>query len=427
MVAVGNGKLFFNDEGRVLENHNEEIARRAWIQKEVYIDLTDPGVSFLSVFAYEYTGNEHSLQFRINCFSYSIQPDPRSQGYYRWLVIPLPAGVAKPGWNRIRIAADNLAFHSWIVAIDNGNEAGTSLKSCDQGQTWSGRRLGYDFSLKGEYVIRWYVEANPPCEVPQARPEQTLQPLNHPDLSLYKRMENLPSVCDGAHSDFAVAVRLCSWAADQWTHSNGQIYPPLHLPTLLDWKRKGRGHGGCPDVRGFCVLFAHAFIQACWAMGIHARGVALPSYVDAPPGYGHFVAEAYCKELNKWVMFDADYDLHVSYRNQPLNVGDISEQWHRSGTDGLTIVKGSSFGRNPFGFEFFQNHLHHGGYRLWAIHRHQDYLSRPDRQPVHHGAVNALEYHEPGLIVYDKTLQSRNMFPYVTDEMTLLYYDPTDD
>ncbi|MFC5650543.1 transglutaminase family protein [Paenibacillus solisilvae] len=333
----------------------------------------------------------------------------------------MPEGTAINGQNEVIVQSANYSYSHWIVGIDNGNFSGASFKSYDQGATWSSERMGYDYSLRGEYVIRWFVESN---EIQSDEPVRwALQSLDHPDLKVFKVMENLDGITKGTDSDFEKAQRLCSWAAKQWVHTGGLIYPPFHLPTILDWKRKGRGHG-FSDIRGFCVHFANLLMQACWASGMYARGVALPSYTDTGPE-GHFVSEVYCRDLGKWVMFDPDFDTQVFDGGQPLNVGEIHRCWKNGTIDRLTMHQGPSFGTNPLGLDVLINHFKKGGYRHFAIYRMQDYLSRPDHQMVNHGAIDALAYHEPDMVWYDDTLELRKHFPHVSDDLELFYFDPT--
>lgn len=511
-ARLADGFLSLLDRGRVQHNRNEELSRYVWARQRITLPLTAPSGGSVALLLYEYHDNTRPLRLLVNGRPLQITPEPRLQGAYAWRVVELPAGTLQPGLNELVAYADNLAFDAWALAVDTGAAGGGSAKSWDAGGQWSAERLGLDFSLRGEYMVRWWAASAPPegtltappfavgsgaisasydGEGPiviEARRGPTAEPgegwsdwaelplppggeyvqwratlrrsdgelpllrgvtltangetvgcsrrplaaaaeprfrivyerADHPELRDLWAEEGLQAVVAGLESDLARAAALCSWVNAQWIHNNSyDIYTPWRAATILNWQRARRGHGSS-SVTGFCVHFGVALAQLCTAAGMAARGVVLGQRSSQGMD-GHFVCEVFCRELQKWVMFDPDFDYHFTHRDVPLSVAEIGQLWRAGAAAELRLVVGASFGRNPAGPEWPMAHVTQGGYSWFGLPLRQDWLSRPDLQPVSHGALN---YHEAEIVWCSAEPEHRRIFPLVTADLRDLYAPP---
>jgi transglutaminase superfamily protein len=144
----------------------------------------------------------------------------------------------------------------------------------------------------------------------------------HPRLQLLRERERLDDVIAGAARQFEAAVRLRAWAHKQWTPGTEFHYPPWDAVEILDLARQH-------DNRGFCAQYAIVYLQACQAMGIHAR------YVDLP---GHFVVAIWSDDFNRWALMDPMFDLHYEREGTPLRGRDLYRAFEEKDPAGIEEV-----------------------------------------------------------------------------------------
>jgi len=147
----------------------------------------------------------------------------------------------------------------------------------------------------------------------------------HPRLVLLREQERLDELLGGAPRQFEAAVRLRAWAHRQWEAGTTFHYPPWDAVEILDLARR---HGN----RGFCAQYAIVFLQACQAMGIHAR------YVDLP---GHFVVAIWSDDFDRWVLMDPMRDLHYEKDGAPLRGRDLHRAYVDKDPSGIEQVDSS--------------------------------------------------------------------------------------
>lgn len=118
-------------------------------------------------------------------------------------------------------------------------------------------------------------------------------------------------------SDLNTAVNLMHWVRNQFPHGEPKHQPDPQsfdgLKLLQNLDPKGY----------FCGTAAQLFIQAYTSIGGSARRVQL----RFTPGDQHSVAEAWIRELNKWVVFDPDYDIYYTVDNVPQNALELHSLW----------------------------------------------------------------------------------------------------
>jgi hypothetical protein len=141
------------------------------------------------------------------------------------------------------------------------------------------------------------------------------QPLDEPELDRLATHEHLRDVIASEHRQFDQMLRLRDWVNAQWPDGTPNPYPPWNALTVLDWIRSGK-------TGGFCGQYSQVFLQSLAALGFTARYVEIGSR-DNP--YAHYVTEVWSNDFNKWVLMDADYNVHFERRGIPLSALEIHD------------------------------------------------------------------------------------------------------
>ncbi len=153
---------------------------------------------------------------------------------------------------------------------------------------------------------------------------------SHPRLKELRERENLDAVVLPGRSEFENILAMKDWVAAQWPHSTPDPYPPWDAITILDWIRGG-------VTGGFCGQYSQVLLQALAAFGYQSRYIEIGS-VDNP--WAHFVVEVWSNDYNKWVVMDADYNVHFMRDGIPLSAIDLHEALVRDRTSEITAVLG---------------------------------------------------------------------------------------
>ena len=128
-------------------------------------------------------------------------------------------------------------------------------------------------------------------------------PPEHPRLQLLRRRERLDQVVASGRTEFEKIILLRRWVHGLWSfHEKPFYYPPWDAEEIIDLARR---HGNY----GFCAQYSIVFVQACRALGMHAR------YVDI----GHFLTDVWSNEYNHWVVMDPTNDIHYEMDGEPLD------------------------------------------------------------------------------------------------------------
>lgn len=140
-------------------------------------------------------------------------------------------------------------------------------------------------------------------------------PASHPLLQEFRESFGLTSLA-GEGSDFARLVRVMNWVHNLTTHARNPSRPEhtsgLHLARLAQQGKKIN-----------CWMYSTIMNDAVLALGIPARIIHLRPPTE-PPRESHVVASAYCRELERWILFDADMNAVVrDEEGMPLGVREI--------------------------------------------------------------------------------------------------------
>lgn len=133
----------------------------------------------------------------------------------------------------------------------------------------------------------------------------------------------------GVGADLYRATALRSWIKSLWRHQEPCHLPPYDGLLILD-----RGSRGIDTF--ICMHYSVALVHCCLALGIQARLINLHCGIEEsyeignpnqlePPVSEHVTAEVWCRELNKWVMIDTDFDCHYERDSVPLSAWEIHQ------------------------------------------------------------------------------------------------------
>ncbi len=225
---------------------------------------------------------------------------------------------------------------------------------------------------------------------------------DHPRLRELAAREHLEDLIDPEATPFEQIVRVREWVSGQWPSGTPNPYPPWDALVILDWIRAG-------TTGGFCGQYAQVFLQSLAALGFTARYVEIGS-VDNP--YAHFVTEVWTPDFDKWVLMDADYDLHFEHDGIPLSALEIHDALMAGEADALSVVHRptreghSDPARWPLGTAEL---YHYVRFFLKA-----DHLSRPDEPPFDRHA-DMVEWLDARVVPW---AQSEAESPYPKEQLT---------
>ncbi|HEU4780030.1 MAG TPA: transglutaminase domain-containing protein [Steroidobacteraceae bacterium] len=151
-----------------------------------------------------------------------------------------------------------------------------------------------------------------------------------PVLDQLRDREQLEAVIAGADSEFEKMLALKEWVAEQWPAGSPSPYPPWNAIDILDWIRLG-------VTGGFCAQYSQVLLQSMASLGMTARYVEIGSTYNP---YAHFVIEAWSNDYNKWVVLDADYNLHFERDGIPLSALEVHDALLASQLGDVDVVQG---------------------------------------------------------------------------------------
>jgi hypothetical protein len=214
----------------------------------------------------------------------------------------------------------------------------------------------------------------------------TSQDPAEPKLGTLREQEHLDDIIAGAKSQWEQMLALSSWVAVQWVHRAPHEYRrccPWDALTILDWMRADRGHGQ-PQPDAYCTHYAVVLAQCALALGWQAR-LWVMSAEPTLHDNGHFVAEIWSREHEKWVMLDADTDSHIRRAGAPLSVLEIHDAWRDDALDELEVIAGANADKVKIGPDWIEEMLPLGLYRFCGLILRNNHLSTLIPGPVEHG------------------------------------------
>lgn len=134
-------------------------------------------------------------------------------------------------------------------------------------------------------------------------------------------------------SQMALFAEINDWVRQQWIHGvDGSVdFRQFSASDIIQSARKG--------ARYWCQVASMTFIQVLSSMGYQSRLLSLSGQRGSPPD--HAVAEVWVDDIQKWVVFDTDFNLYyVDESGMPLNALELHRSLSNGRTAGITAVKG---------------------------------------------------------------------------------------
>lgn len=245
---------------------------------------------------------------------------------------------------------------------------------------------------------------------------------DHPVLVELRRRFELERIA-GEGTALERIRRIRDWLKSVFPHGIPLSMPAWNALFILD-----RATRGVEDY--ICVHYSVSLVQCCIALGIPARMINLhrgisDSYrigdeaLADPPVDEHVVAEAWCEELGRWVMFDTDFDCDYSIDGVPGSAWDIHRAFIEGRWSDIVCNRGplsrafTAYGEDREDTDqFFARELP-SYYAHVSILMRNDFLADPDgpvtvAHPVdeatapilwHRGSDNRLQRHLMGPVV----------------------------
>lgn len=140
-------------------------------------------------------------------------------------------------------------------------------------------------------------------------------PVSHPTLQGFRETFGLDAIA-GEGGDFARLVQVMEWVHGLTTHARNPSRPErMNGPHLARLAQQGK--------RLNCWMYSTIMNDATLSLGIPSRIIYLLPLKD-PPSENHVVTSAFCRDLEKWVLFDADMNAFVTDpEGTPLGIAEI--------------------------------------------------------------------------------------------------------
>jgi hypothetical protein len=194
------------------------------------------------------------------------------------------------------------------------------------------------------------------------------QPFDAPELEHLADREQLRALVAGTPRQFDQIVRVQDWVNAQWADGTPNPYPPWNAVTILDWIRTGK-------TGGFCAQYAQVFLQSLAALGFTARYIEIGSRENP---YAHYLTEVWSNDFDKWMVMDADFNVHFERNGVPLSAVEIHDALVSSTlADVVPVFHSRSGHATPSSWPLHTAEL----YYYLRYHLNANHLSRPGDPP----------------------------------------------
>jgi len=199
-------------------------------------------------------------------------------------------------------------------------------------------------SVPGEFDVVGY-------ELPPIVGDWTATDWPDPDserLTTLREEFAIDEVVAGAESEFEALLALKRWVRSRWDHGWSRAFSTVK--DGLDILREAaRGE------QFTCGFYGTVFVDCAIALGFPARKVGVGLCDCSFPrdhrvgNVGHSVAEAWCNEHAKWIMFDPDLNVHYERDGVPLSALEVGDAWLSGAADEVAMVEDEPAFVNPTG------------------------------------------------------------------------------
>ncbi len=401
-------RLFLNDDGRILKDHNEDLTRWRRARKTFVLPASAAGAGAdLWFIAAPYDGGG-GVPLRVRLNGRALGRITGSPPNLSWHRLRVGKGRLRAGANQFDFECDTPAMNAWKLGIAGRAGRSGSAISFDGGESWQNDCMGLYGALTGEYVVRLRSRS---AALHDPAPGKVVYPdPKHPKLAELRRM--IPRSVTRSSDPWRRLLALRTWVATRWSHDPfGPPYCPWDAPTILDWARRDRGHSGRGKV-AMCVHFGVVFASLATALGFRARCIAVTRAIGSNDG--HFLCEVLDQEQGRWILHDANFDLHYE-DDRPLSAVDVAQRIGDGASMKDCVRAGRGLPTKPARVvEAYRRLIRSGDCcRLISVWRRMDFMTDPSVAPGHHGSV---AYLEPQWVWFDPSREETAMFPLRTGE-----------
>ncbi len=397
-------KLYYTESGHSMPNLAEELTVFRRARKVLTLPSTSSRGSLYFV-ARAHEGSKLPLHVSVN--GVALPPVVPELPWHTWYEVPIDPALLNAGDNVFDFWTDSTAMNSWALGLEAGHADPSSWVSDDSGRTWRNHHMAYLNVVRAEYVVRVRLaEGDDPAPPPMV--------FNHPDDP---RLESLRAIMPSRSLDESLPQSerlraISTWLASSWEHTAagpdlGILNTPWDPETVLAWAPGQCGHNGLRPMAN-CIFYGVAFANAAQAIGVPARCAIFagkPGKAD-----GHFTAEYWSEEHQKWAMVDPNFDDFFTRDGVPLSVGELQ----KLGSDLEAVTErgpGAESQRpNQRVHRWFDSHERRArSLESRMVWHRADQLTRPEFSPPAHGAGGA--YTETGIVWEERDKETWPMFP----------------
>lgn len=132
------------------------------------------------------------------------------------------------------------------------------------------------------------------------------------------RAHTLP-VVQGVDHQWDRFRALRSWVSEQIPYGDAGIKSHWDAQRILEaaWSSPAAGF--------ICDAFAATYVSACASVGLNARMI----HLGDGRGYGHYAAEVWSDDHDKWIFMDPLYNWHFTLNGLPLTALELHDLWKR--------------------------------------------------------------------------------------------------
>jgi hypothetical protein len=153
------------------------------------------------------------------------------------------------------------------------------------------------------------------------------------ELRAIRERYHIPSLLDNSTSQITELATLNDWVRRQWIHgTNGPVnLQHFNAIDIIENARKGAQY--------WCQIASMVFTQTALSMGYQGRLLSLSLDKGEP---GHAVTEVWVDDLNKWVVFDTDFNLYyIDKFGSPLSALELHRVLMSGTAADLSVIKGA--------------------------------------------------------------------------------------
>ncbi len=160
-----------------------------------------------------------------------------------------------------------------------------------------------------------------------------------PDAALaeLRQRYRLDEVVASGQTEMEQMTLLREWVHTRWKHGWCRTPPAHRALEILEAAEKGSDFN--------CGYYAVTLVECLLALGFVARRVSISKaatewMAEDEGNIGHSVAEVWSHQFRKWMMLDADLNIHYERDGVPLNALEIHRAWVKRRWDEVRVVQG---------------------------------------------------------------------------------------